>query len=137
MSLIVWNNALYSVKVDRFDDDHKKLVEFINQLHVAMLQGKGKDILKEILVELQAYTHYHFSEEEKEMQSVGYPEYEEHAKLHRNLKDQLSNFIEDFENNKMEVSIQTFRFLKEWLFNHIQVADKKYAPWLQMKGTAL
>ena len=136
MALIEWNKALYGVDVARFDEDHKKLLDFINQLHESMLQGKGKEKLTEILVALQQYTRYHFAEEEKEMRNVGYPDVEAHIQLHQTLTDQLGKYISDFENNKREVSIETFRFLKEWLFNHIQVADKKYVPWMKAKQSS-
>lgn len=131
MSLIEWNNSLYSVKVDQFDNDHKKLVDIINDLHSAMLKGQGKEKLNEILAELQAYTQYHFDAEEKKMTEVNFPGLQEHKKQHNELVVKLSELIQDYKNGKREVSIETFRFLKEWLFNHIQVVDKQYTPWLK------
>ena len=47
MALISWNES-YSVKVKQFDDQHKKLVNMLNDLHEAMKQGKGRDALKYI-----------------------------------------------------------------------------------------
>ena len=131
MTLIEWNDNLYSVNIEKFDEDHKKLLQFINDLHQAMLQGQGKEKLSVILDELLDYTRYHFSAEEAEMQKANYPELENHKKLHKELTDQLHQLIEDYKAGKKEVSIDTFRFLKEWLFNHIQVVDKKYEPWLK------
>ncbi len=131
MALIEWNNAQYSVRVEQFDNDHKKLLGFINELHEAMLQGKGKDKLKDILSELLDYTHYHFNAEEKQLEQAGYPELEEHKQYHRALISELNELITDFANEKREISVKTFRFLKEWLFNHIQMADKQYTPWLK------
>ncbi len=133
MSLIEWNDAQYSVKIDQFDNDHKKLVQFINELHKAMLSGKGRDIVGKILEDLQAYTLNHFSAEEREMEAVGYPDLAEHRKLHQELIQKVGILISDYKMGKKEISIDTFRFLKEWLFNHIQVADKKYSPWLAKK----
>jgi len=46
MSLIEWSPA-YSVKVKKFDDQHKKLIELINQLHDAMKAGQGNAMLGE------------------------------------------------------------------------------------------
>ncbi len=131
MTLIEWDNNLYSVNIEKFDNDHKKLLQFINDLHQAMMQGQGKAKLSNILDELLDYTRYHFSAEEAEMQKANYPELENHKKLHKELTDQLHQLIEDYKAGKKEVSIDTFRFLKEWLFNHIQVVDKKYEPWLK------
>jgi hemerythrin len=40
MALITWNDG-YSVKVKQFDDQHKKLIDMVNELHDAMGIGKG------------------------------------------------------------------------------------------------
>lgn len=44
MTYITWNNEL-SVGNAFIDKDHHKLIDFINELHDAMAQGKGKDVL--------------------------------------------------------------------------------------------
>ncbi|MFN3555680.1 MAG: bacteriohemerythrin [Bacteroidales bacterium] len=131
MSLIEWNKALYSVQIEEFDKHHQMLLEFINDLHSAMLQGKGKEVLSKILFELKEYTQYHFSAEEEQMIKANFPGYAEHKKQHTDLIGQLDLLIKDFESGDRKVSVETFKFLKEWLFNHIQVTDKKYTPYLK------
>lgn len=41
MSLIQWDDNL-SVNISTFDNQHKKLILMINELHEAMAQGQGK-----------------------------------------------------------------------------------------------
>ncbi|NJM14282.1 MAG: hypothetical protein HC896_01855 [Bacteroidales bacterium] len=41
MSLITWNEK-YSVGIKEIDNQHVNLVNIINELHDAMLKGKGK-----------------------------------------------------------------------------------------------
>ncbi len=67
MELIVWNHEKFSVNVKQFDDHHKKNVNFINILHSAMMEGKGKIVLLDILKELNEYIKYHFKAEEELM----------------------------------------------------------------------
>lgn len=131
MALYDWNNTLYGVGITRFDDDHKKLLGFINKLHEAMLDGKGKDVLDGIYQELIDYTRYHFSAEEKQMLEANYPQYAEHKAMHVHLINQLAELQEKLKNGDRKISIETFGFLKDWLFGHIQVQDKKYAPFLK------
>ncbi len=131
MGLIEWDDALYSVEIKEFDEHHKKILHFINDLHKAMMEGRGKDVMSDIFVELSDYTHYHFQAEEREMLDKNYPEYANHKQQHDMLMRQLIELINDYDNGRKEVSIETFRFLKEWLFNHIQVADKEYTPFLR------
>ncbi|MCC6132451.1 MAG: hemerythrin, partial [Acidobacteria bacterium] len=57
MSLITWSDEL-SVGVSAFDNQHKRLVALINELHDAMSAGKGSKVLGKILSELADYTVY-------------------------------------------------------------------------------
>lgn len=79
MALITWNEN-YSVKVKQFDDQHKKLIDMINELHDAMKVGKGKDVMEKILAGLIQYTVTHFANEERLMKQHNYPDYEQHKK---------------------------------------------------------
>ena len=40
MALIDWSPAL-SINIEKFDDQHKKLVAMVNELHDAMKNGQG------------------------------------------------------------------------------------------------
>ena len=64
MALITWNEQ-YSVNVSEMDIQHQRLFELINQLHSAMLAGKGNETMDGILHGLKEYTITHFSAEEK------------------------------------------------------------------------
>ncbi len=53
--LIVWSKS-YSVGVDVMDQEHKRLIDIINNLYSAMRSGRGKDAIGSILDELIEYT---------------------------------------------------------------------------------
>lgn len=131
MAIVEWSDSLYSVKHDEFDQHHKKLLDFINELHDSMMSGKGKETLEKILVELREYTKYHFQAEEEKLKQMNYPDFLSHQREHKSLIGKLNDLIEDYHNNRMEVSIETSKFLKEWLFGHIQGSDKKYVSFLK------
>jgi hypothetical protein len=48
MALYDWNES-YSVGVKTMDDQHKKLIGMINQLHDAMKEGKGSSEIGSVL----------------------------------------------------------------------------------------
>ena len=79
MALITWNDV-YSVKVKQFDDQHKKLIDLVNQLHDAMKVGKGGQVIGDVLKALIDYTGSHFAAEERLMKLYNYPDYEQHKK---------------------------------------------------------
>lgn len=133
MALFTWNQN-YSVNVVELDQQHKKLIDMLNELHGAMLTGKSKDVLSKILDGLIDYTGYHFTNEEKYMNQYNYPEYQLHKLEHDKLVKQVLDFQSDFRSGKIGISVQIMNFLKEWLMNHILGTDKKYGPFFNEKG---
>lgn len=73
-----WKDS-YSVKVAALDNQHKKLFDLVNELHVAMSQGHGKDVAGDVLRRLIDYTVHHFSAEETLMQKHNFPGLIAHA----------------------------------------------------------
>jgi len=135
MALIQWNDD-YSVKVRQFDDQHKKLIGIVNQLHDAMKAGKGCQVVGDILTSLVAYTQAHFADEERLMQHHGYPGFVSHKKAHTQLVDQVRNFQRQAETDKNVITLGVMVFLKDWLVQHIQGEDVKYGPFMNAKGIA-
>ena len=133
MALMEWNPSL-SVKVKKFDDQHKKLVDLINQLHDAMKAGQGNDMLGVVLQSLINYTATHFKEEEKVMQANGFPEFAAHKAAHDALVKQVLDLQKKFQSGNAALTLSVMSFLKEWIVNHIQGTDKKYGVYLNAKG---
>jgi len=60
MSIMKWNDA-YSVGVEEIDNQHKGLVNNLNELFDAMSIGKANDVLGKILDQLIRYAQIHFA----------------------------------------------------------------------------
>jgi hemerythrin len=133
MALLTWS-AKYSVQVKKFDDQHKKLIDIVNNLHDAMKVGKGKDTLGEVLEALITYTGNHFSEEEKAMKAGGFPGYEEHKKEHNLLVLQVKDIQSQFRSGKAVLTQEVMSFLKKWLEDHILGSDRNYGPFFNQQG---
>ncbi len=133
MPLFKWKDE-FSVKVKRFDDQHKNLIAVINDLHDAMRAGKSSEVLGKIFNNLIEYTSTHFGEEEEYMQKFGYSKFNEHKKEHDELIKQVTELKKKFDNKQMFLSIELMNFLKEWLMHHIMKTDRDYGPFLNDKG---
>jgi hemerythrin len=133
MALIVWSKDL-SVNVSEIDKQHHKLVDFINELHDAMLKGKSKEILNEIIKGLAEYTVIHFKTEEALLEKYNYPDLEIQKKEHVLFVKKVSEFREGFKNERFGLSIEIMTFLSDWLKNHINGSDKNYSAFLNEKG---
>lgn len=131
--LLEWSDK-YTVNVDRFDSQHKRLIMLINDLNTAMAEGRGKELVGKTLGELIDYTKIHFKAEERLMSDHGYSDYTGHKGEHDKFCEQVLSFKKDFEAGNIILSIKMMRFLRDWLTGHIQGTDKKYGPHLNERG---
>lgn len=130
---MTWSENL-SVGIQEMDFQHKRLVDLINQLHDAMKCGEGPEELHSVIFSLVQYTKTHFADEEDLMQSVGFPTLVAHKLQHENLTRQVMELMKKFQAGQSNMTVQTLAFLKDWLVNHIQVADRAYGCYLNRKG---
>jgi hemerythrin len=133
MNLIDWTDNL-SVNIKAIDEEHKKLISMINELHSSMGSGKGKETIGKVLTGLVNYTKTHFATEERLMEKHAYPGYLSHKGQHDTLTQQVVEIAAKFHEGKTVVTVEVMNFLKDWLANHIQSTDKKYGPFFNGKG---
>ena len=122
----VWKPE-YSVGVKKIDDQHKRLIEIVNDFYTAFTENRNGEKIKEVLNLLIDYTHYHFTAEEQLMVEAKYPDLQEHKKLHNDFVKVVKSFIDDLNNGKSSVTYKLMNFLRNWITEHIKEEDKKYA----------
>ncbi|WP_456385815.1 bacteriohemerythrin [Desulfolithobacter sp.] len=132
MALIKWRKA-YSVGIDRFDRQHVKIVELINEIMLVVLHKKSENQLHDNIESLIEYTRSHFAEEENAMESSGYPHLSEHKQEHAMLVQQVLVFHERIK-NKDNVVTEFYQFLRTWLLDHIVTSDMKYGGFLMSRA---
>src|SRR5271166_1440668 len=72
MPLMVWTEDM-SVGVKAIDNDHKKLIDMLNELNDGILAGKTSLALESVIEGLLRYTKFHFAREERLFAETGYP----------------------------------------------------------------
>ena len=132
-SILIWDQSL-AVGIAAIDDQHKKLVRMICDLHEAMRTGKGRDFVETILHELEEYAAEHFGYEEKLMEQHKYPGYLNHRKEHEKFVDKVIAFGNEFRANKVALTNEVMNFLKNWLVGHIKGTDQKYSSFFNERG---
>lgn len=133
MALFVWDSS-YSVKVERFDDDHKKLFSLTNELYEAMRVGKGSQVVQHIAEELKTYTKFHFAAEEEQMAKTGYPALNSHRAEHQELIHTVDKIQKDLKDGILGQSVEVATLLSDWLVNHIKRTDQQYSDHMNAKG---
>jgi hemerythrin len=133
MALLTWSDE-YSVGVDAMDDQHKEMIDLLNQLYEAMMANRALEVTGPLLSRLVDYCQGHFVAEENLMVKLGYPGLETHRARHRQLVDQVNEQVRHYEHEDLFVPIQLLHFLGDWVATHIQKEDKDYGPWLNKNG---
>jgi methyl-accepting chemotaxis protein/hemerythrin len=131
--LFVWDDSL-SVGIKQIDDQHKVLIDLINELNDAMRQRRSQKIMMEVVDRLANYAVEHFGTEEKLFDKHGYPETEAHKEVHRKFVAKVSEFGEELRSGKASVTMEVMRFLKDWLLGHIKGTDQRYSKYLNERG---
>jgi hemerythrin-like metal-binding protein len=124
----------YCTGIDSIDQQHKKLVNLINQLQTAVDYSTGDEFEREALDELVSYTMTHFGYEEKLMEDNAYPDYEPHKAEHEKMVKQVDAVLSEYKQNPDQAMQNAHDFLRDWLINHINGTDKAYSSFLIGKG---
>ena len=130
MELLVWSH-IYSVGDKTIDDQHRKLMQLLNDLHNVSGNGNEHDGVNTVLDELVNYTVYHFSSEENMFRQHGYPYAQEHEAIHKKLVSDVQHYIGLFKENDTAAREQLMVFLTNWLKDHILGDDKKFGKFLE------
>lgn len=119
------------------DEQHKELIGRIDKL--LLLCENEKPAKREaitLLDYLADYTDYHFAEEEKLQEELGYPGIVEHKKKHEELRQtvrDLHEMLAEQEGPTDEFVKQVSENVAEWLYFHIRGFDRSVAEYAFMR----
>jgi len=130
--LIEWSDEL-SVGIQEIDEQHKVLVNLVNEMDEAIRDHHGREGSLRILGRLVDYTKIHFAVEESLMRIFEYPGYNEHKAQHEELLQEVADLQEKIKGGG-SISFQLLHFLKMWLTQHIMDSDKEYSPHMLKAG---
>lgn len=130
---ILWWYDSYSVGIQRFDDQHKKLFEIVNNVFTAIKSRKNPaslELLDGALNDLAEYVKLHFEAEEQAMRAHGYPEYDQHKKEHDDFTRLVADFKCRHDKGGAAITTELLGSLVAWLDTHLNGTDKRYTPYL-------
>ena len=126
MTLLLWSPEL-ELGIAQVDCQHHKLVDLLNALDSGVKKGYSYHILGSILADLVRYTVYHFTFEERLMETHGLPMLGEHRAEHQRFATGVQEFKDRFDSRRTDVSTETLAFLRDWLSGHILGSDREFA----------
>jgi hemerythrin len=120
--------------VEEMDKQHMRLVALLNNVYELLKEGKREGAIEFFKREILSYAEYHLSEEEKFMEKIGYPELDNHRKVHDIFRKEIYNLATHIENGNPEAFRQALSYTWGWLYKHIAKTDKKYGIYAKEKG---
>lgn len=134
---MVWKEEL-SVGVKLIDDEHKSLIQAVNDLFDACSQGKGRAKIAETMKFMEDYTVKHFRDEENLQLRYSYPGYAAHHALHQGFVQDIQGYKKQLEENGPTIKLvaEFNSFVSTWLIKHISIEDRKIGVFVRAAETA-
>ena len=87
---IIWESKL-DTGIDVIDHQHRRIVDYINDLEIAKAMGDKKKVT-DVIEQLIDYTQSHFGFEESMMEEAGYKFLKPHKKVHELFIKRVTDF---------------------------------------------
>jgi hemerythrin-like metal-binding protein len=115
------------------DHQHQELFRKVNAFHAAMMEGKAREQLAQLLDFLAQYTQHHFRDEEQFMEYYGCPAAEANRKAHQALLQKYAEMRKQFDQDKTGVrtAMEIYRVLSDWLVQHVKGVDLQLRDAIQ------
>lgn len=124
----------FSVGVRGIDEQHKILMEIINEFADALRKSESQQRLHDTLEKIIRYVTAHFAAEELLMSSAGYDNLSRHSQNHDRFLKQIKEYKEKLNRNQKIYSIELLTFLHDWWIDHTLKADKGFVEHLKSMG---
>ncbi|MDD2713264.1 MAG: bacteriohemerythrin [Simplicispira sp.] len=115
------------------DADHRRLIDQVNTLHTATSQGRGQDVVMQLLASVIGDTQEHLRREEQLMAQAKFPNLERHKQGHAKFVEQLHDLQQKQQNGSITVASQLSTVLRDWLSLHIRRGDKELMQFLRQQ----
>lgn len=123
--LMHWSDNL-DTGIDTIDLQHRKIIDYINELHRAGQQD-DRDLVGSVISGLIEYTISHFGFEEEMLENNHYEDLDEHKELHNRFIDRIKTHQQNHEKGANVTRALTGE-LQIWLIAHISREDQRYVP---------
>jgi hemerythrin len=130
---VEWSAAL-SVGIDEIDAQHQALIDLINEVRDAVVEGLERERQLDALGRLAEYTKIHFAVEESLMRIFGYPDYERHKVQHEGLIRSMLDLQRRLDLDGAPLDEGLMRHLRHWLLDHILQSDQDYSRFFLAAG---
>lgn len=132
MALFEWSKE-YELDIPQIDQQHRELVNMINTLYDSIKEGRSAEAVGLTLNRLLQYVEVHFDTEERAMQDINYPDFEDHQYTHEYLREKVLELKKEQLQGREIATFELLNFLVDWLKNHIANVDMAFGQYLHQQ----
>ncbi len=118
-----WNDN-FNIGVASIDAQHKELVYILKYLQKSIKGNQSQYVFANTIRALVEYTKIHFTDEERFMESIGFPQLGEHKEIHQTLIQEVKHILLRLKRRENIKPIELMRFLNDWVTKHIMNEDQ-------------
>jgi len=133
MATLAWNHTS-NIGVQAMDDQHGILLDALNDLRTALLQGEEWRSIRSMLSHVAGLMRMHMESEERLLERHAYPGMAAHRAEQQRLLGRLAVLDVRHEPWQMSSVYELVEYLRKWFTTHTGVAGQSYAPWLHERG---
>lgn len=136
---MIWKEK-YMLGVPLIDEQHQELfrrvTDFVEIVRKPVPWEQKTEQVSQTLDFMKEYVITHFRDEEQLQRELGYPEQQEHKKIHHDMVAYVAGVAKEYEEKGyQEQLMQQFAGkLLAWLINHVASEDQKIANYAKRKG---
>jgi hemerythrin len=128
-------DAEFRLGIDVIDNEHVKLIDMLNQVHVLLSEGKKSEAVTYFRETLSSYVNEHFANEEKFMAEIGFPGLDDHKKIHENYRQSFNDLLPLIETYDEAAFRSALTDSFTWIISHIGRTDRRYTKfYFEQKG---
>jgi diguanylate cyclase (GGDEF)-like protein/hemerythrin-like metal-binding protein/PAS domain S-box-containing protein len=123
-----WNPS-FEIGIPSIDVQHRRLVDLINELATAIIDGGALPQVEALIDQLLDYAARHFADEENILEGTTLSDADKmrHRESHRGFVEKVREIAAHDDLMSTEVSERVLDFLVTWLVSHILGSDRKIA----------
>ncbi len=122
-------DAEFQLGIELVDREHKQLVDMLNHTYELLFAGKRAEARHYFEESLTKYIDVHFADEEAFLEEIGYPQLEEHRRIHEQFKRDFETLKPRIASDDDAAFRQALNDAFAWLLVHIGKADRRYATF--------
>lgn len=131
---IAWNDSL-SLNIEVLDEQHKEIVDLINELYDVIKRNASEYVITNIFNELERKLNHNFKKEENLFDRSKWSGGKDHKAQHDRFLDDLKDIKNVFKTKQpaLIALVKLDKLFTTSYMDHLRIEDKKYVNWIKEK----